>query len=312
MRFSLLSVSLTLALVVVALWTTTARPADETEPKFNLKAKQLEQIKSALPDKAPARPKQARKLLIFSKTNTFRHSSIPFGIAAITLMGKKTGAWSATQSEDDSMFEPEKLKEFDAVLMLNTTGEVFKPKTLPKDKDQLAKIREREEKLKESLVAFVKGGKGLAGFHAATDTYQRWGAYNDMMGGAFINHPWHTKVPVKNLEPTHPVNAAFENKGFDVTDEIYQFRNDTALGTQRKILLALDTSKFDTKKGGTRTDSQYAVSWVSKYGKGHTFYCSLGHRDEIYHNPTILKHYLAGIQYALGDLEGDFTPSKQK
>jgi type 1 glutamine amidotransferase len=54
------------------------------------------------------------------------------------------------------------------------------------------------------------------------------------------------------------------------------------------------------------------VSWISKYGQGHTFYCSLGHREEIYWNPVILKHYLAGFQYALGDVEADATPTATK
>ena len=148
---------------------------------------------------------------------------------AITLLGKKTGAWTATHSEDDSVFEPEQLKQFDAVLMLNTTGEIFRPAKMPTEAKAKEAALDREARLKESLVAFVKGGKGLAGTHSATDTYHNWGAYNDMMGGAFINHPWHTKVPVKNLAPDNPVNAAFGGKGFDITDEIYQFRNDTAL-----------------------------------------------------------------------------------
>jgi type 1 glutamine amidotransferase len=41
------------------------------------------------------------------------------------------------------------------------------------------------------------------------------------------------------------------------------------------------------------------------------FYSSLGHREEIYWNPTILRFYLDGIQFALGDLEADATPSKR-
>src|SRR5262245_22088000 len=53
----------------------------------------LDKITQALPDKAPAQPKQPRKLLIFSKTAGFRHSSIPVGIKAITMMGDKTGAY---------------------------------------------------------------------------------------------------------------------------------------------------------------------------------------------------------------------------
>ena len=300
------NVLLSLAVLCLALGNLAGRPNQKpVTPKV------LEKIEAALPDTAPAKPKHARKLLIFTKTNSFRHDSILIGTKAITLLGKKTGAWTATHSEDDSVFEPESLKQFDAVLMLNTTGEIFRPAKMPTEAKAKEAALAREDRLKESLVAFVKGGKGLAGTHSATDTYHKWGAYNDMMGGAFINHPWHTKVPVKNLAPDNPVNAAFDGEGFDVTDEIYQFRNDTALSSARKMLLVLDTDKMDVSKG-ERKDKQYAVSWISTYGKGRTFYCSLGHRDEIYYNPTILKHYLAGLQYVLGDLEADATPAKGK
>ena len=96
--------------------------------------------------------------------------------------------------------------------------------------------------------------------------------------------------------------------GDEITDEIYQFRADTAQPTERKFLLSLDTSKMDVSKG-KRKDGLYPVSWVSKFGKGRTFYCSLGHMESIYWNPVVLKHYLAGIQYALGDLEADALPT---
>jgi type 1 glutamine amidotransferase len=280
----------------------------EEAAKFKIKPDVLQKIKAALPDKAPATPKKPRKVLIFSKTNGFRHGSIPVGAAALTLMGQKTGAYTAVHSEDDSMFEPDKLKEFDAVIMLNTTGDVFRPAKLPNDPAAKKAALEREERLKGSLVDFVKSGKGLAGMHSATDTYHRWGEYNKMMGGTFAGHPWHKSVPVKNLSPGHPLNAMFGADGFQVVDEIYQFRNDTALPSERKMLLGLDTGKMDVS-AGNRKDKQYPISWISTYGKGHTFYCSLGHRDEIYYNPAVLKHYLAGIQYALGDLSADATPT---
>lgn len=267
--------------------------------------KVLADIEKALPDKAPAKPKQARNLLIFTRTAGFRHGSIPVGVRAITMMGDKTGAFTAHHTEDESIFEPGKLAKFDAVLMLNTTGECFKPKT-----GTPAEIKAREELLKKSLTDFVASGKGLAGFHSATDTYQNWKAYNKMMGGAFVSHPWHKKVPITNLDPKNPVNAAFGGDGFEVTDEIYMFRNDTAQVSERRMLLALDTSKMNPKDvaAGKRTDGVYAISWLAKYGKGRNFYCSLGHRDEIYWNPVVLKHYLAGLQFALGDLEADATP----
>lgn len=264
-------------------------------------------IEKALPSEAPAKPKKARNVLVYSKTAGFRHSSIPVGVRAITLLGDKTGAFTVTATEDESALEPAKLAKFDAVFMLNTTENCFRPKTGSKEEQD-----KREEELKKSLVDFVSGGKGLIGVHAATDTYKSWKEYNQMMGGAFVSHPWTKKVPVKNLDPKSPVNAAFDGKDFEIDDEIYMFRDDTALPTDRRFLLTLDTSKMskaDADKG-KRKDGTYPISWVSTYGKGRTFYCSLGHREEIYWNPAILKHYLAGIQYALGDLEVDATPLK--
>ena len=266
-----------------------------------------DKIAAAMPETAPAKPKQPRKILIYSRTAGFRHSSIPIGARAITLLGDKTGAYTAHHTEDESFFEPEKLKTFDAVFMLNTTGNCLRPKAGSK-----AEQDTREEELKASLLHFVSSGKGLIGVHSATDTYADWPKYNQMMGGAFDGHPWHKKVPVKNLDPKNPVNAAFGGEGFEITDEIYQFRADTAQPTDRRFLLALDTEKMDMKdvNAGKRKDGLYPVSWISTFGRGRTFYCSLGHREEIFWNPAILKHYLAGIQYTLGDLEADSTPTK--
>ena len=270
------------------------------QPKSNVNESMIDKVSKALPDKAPATPKAKHKILIYSKTDGFRHSSIGIGNKAIEMMGDKTGAYIAMSSEDESMFEPEKLKMFDAVYMLNTTGNCLKSKDGDKAKEEL---------YKKSLEDFVLSGKGLMGSHSATDTYGGWKAYQKMMGGTFDGHPWHQKVPIKNLEPSNPLNAAFGGKGFDITDEIYQFRKDTALPSDRLFLLALDIPNMekDAAKGNRKTEGPYPVSWASTYGKGRTFYCSLGHREEIYWNPTILQHYLAGLQYVLGDLD---APSK--
>ena len=265
----------------------------------NKKQVHAEKIAAGVPKSAPAKPTKPRKVLVFSKTAGFRHGSIPTGVEAMKQMGKSTGAFEVTATEDDSFFEPEKLKNFDAVLFLNTTGEVFKSKEAG-----------REERLKKSLVDFVKSGKGLIGTHSATDTYKKWKDFNDMMGGAFAGHPWHTKIRVKNLEPGHPLNAAFAGKDFEIADEIYQFRKDTASADERRMVLSLSGEIVDKGKGNTGKEGLYPIAWLDKYGDGRIFYCSLGHRDEIYWNPVILKHYLAGIQYALGDLDAEDEPRK--
>lgn len=260
---------------------------------------EIAKIKEALPEKAPTKPKQPRKVLLFSKTAGFRHSSISVAVKSLTMLGEKTGAFTAMHSEDESIFEPERLKEFDLVIMVNTTGEIFKSKG--------EGSAEREARLKKSLVDFLKSGKGIAGTHSATDTYKNWKEYNDMMGGAFVSHPWHMDVPVRILDANHPLTKVFGGKGFTIKDEIYQFRNDTANPKDRRMLLSLKSTWDGTKKGN-RKDNFYPISWISKYGDGRTFYCSLGHREEIYWNPMVLEHYLAGFQYAMGDLAADSTP----
>ena len=225
--------------------------------------KDVEKVEKALPAEAPAKPKAKRNILIFSRTAGFRHGSIAIGTRAITLLGDKTGAYTAFATEDESYFEPEKLAKFDAVFMLNTTGDCFKPA-----KGSNEEKAKREEELKASLVDFVKGGKGLVGIHSATDTYGGWKEYNKMMGGAFDGHPWNEKVPIKIADAKSPVNAAFDGKDFSIADEIYQFKPDTALPTDRKFLLVMDAKAAPEKKDAKRKDGLYPISWIAGVRQG--------------------------------------------
>jgi type 1 glutamine amidotransferase len=263
----------------------------------------VEKITAALPASTPAPVQKKHEVLVFTRTTGFRHGSIPTGIECMKQLGAKTGLFNVTHTEDPAVFAADSLAKFDAVIMLNTTGEPLKD------------AKTDEGTLKQNLVDFVKGGKGLIGMHAATDTYKDWKEYNDMMGGAFESHPWGAgdTVRVKNLDPQHPLNAAFKNEGLTIKDEIYKFRPQTAQPSERRMLLALDANGTDLKRDDGNKDGQpdrsfYPVAWLSSYGKGRTFYCSLGHNDDVYWNPVVVQHYLAGIQYALGELPADATP----
>jgi len=254
----------------------------------------MARIEAALPDRPTVQPRQERKLLIFSACQGFRHGSIPWGIAAVQSMGEKTGAWQSVVSDDIAMFRPENLAQFDAIVFNNSTGTLFE-----------------DPALKISLVEFVKSGKGIIGIHAATDCFYDWPEFGAMMGGYFDGHPWNEEVTIKIDDPKHPVNAAFEGEPLVVADEIYQFKDPYSRDALR-VLLSLDTIRTNmAKRGIKRDDADFAVSWVRSYGAGRVFYCSLGHRNEIFWNPKVLRHYLDGIQFALGDLEADTTPSAQ-
>ena len=51
------------------------------------------------------------------------------------------------------------------------------------------------------------------------------------------------------------------------------------------------------------------VAWIKTHGKGRVFYSSLGHKAEVFERPALMQFYLDGIQFALGDLDADATPS---
>ncbi len=58
-----------------------------------------------------------------------------------------------------------------------------------------------------------------------------------------------------------------------------------------------------------RTDHDYALSYIQREGKGRVFVLVLGHDESIYKQTPILMHLLAGVQYAIGDLQADDSPS---
>jgi hypothetical protein len=249
----------------------------------------IDKVTAAMPDKPFVKPAKAYKVLTLTTTKGFFHGSIPLAAKAIEIMGQKTGAFEATTTDDVAMLAADKLKAFDAIFWDQCTGEVF-----------------NDEALKASLLDFVKSGKGIVGAHAATDCFYKWKEFGEMMGGYFAGHPFR-KISVKLDDPSNPLMTMFDGKGFEISDEIYTFR-DPYSREKLRILMSIDWENAHLK-GGNRADNDYALSWIRDYGKGRVFYCAFGHDDQIWWNPTILKHYLAGFQYALGDLKADATPT---
>ncbi|WP_372807221.1 ThuA domain-containing protein [Pontiella sp.] len=257
------------------------------------KPEEVAKVEAALPAKAPAPPKKARKILVVSRCEGFVHKSIPLGVKAIQLMGDKTGAYSAVETKEMTDFNAANLAQYDAVLFMSTT------KLDPTPEQRAA------------LLDFIRGGKGIVGIHAATDNFYQWEEGAKIMGGLFCGHPWTSgcTVQVKLDEPDHPINECFCGESFKVKDEIYQFKDPYSRDNQR-VLTSLDLSDPDTKavKGGNpnkveRTDGDFGITWVRPEGKGRVFYCSMGHNNHIFWDARILQHYLAGIQYALGDFD---------
>ena len=96
----------------------------------------------------------------------------------MTDLGRNSGAFEVTATEDTSEFSTENLKRYAAV-MFYTTGE------LPMSAAQ-----------KAALLDFVRSGHGFLGVHSATDTFYEWADYGALIGGYFDGHPWHQSVRI--------------------------------------------------------------------------------------------------------------------
>jgi type 1 glutamine amidotransferase/sugar phosphate isomerase/epimerase len=282
-------------------------------PKYRLRTteagsipnfKDQQRIEAAIPTRAFAKPRKPRKLLIFTLNVGYGgHGSIPTANTAFILMGTRTGAFDTVISKDPSVFKPENLKQFDAVFLNNTVGNLFE------DPD-----------LRKSLLEFVYGGGGLLGVHGTSVAFTRWpGAHEDwpefgiMLGARGANHRDSDEhVFIKLDDPDHPVNQTFGGKDFEYRDEFFRVHEPYSRNRVR-VLMSIDTdkTKFEGQPRGNcfREDNDYALAWVRNYGRGRVFYCTIAHNPYVFWDPKMLQFYLAATQFALRDLPAPTVPS---
>jgi len=244
-----------------------------------------------------AQPKR-KKLLAIGDVKGFQHDSVSHALATIERMGKESGLWDTYIRTDTQLITKKKiaagnaknLDYFDAVLFF-TTGEL-----------------EMDDSQKADLLSFIRDdGKGFVGAHTATDTFYTWPEYGEMIGGYFDQHPWGTfNAPIIVDDQTFPATKQYP-KELVINDEIYQHKNYSR--DKVRVLMRLYPSKLDlTNKNVHRTDGDFAVTWVKKYGKGRVFYSTLGHREETWDRPDAKKMYAEAIKWVMGLTEGDVTP----
>ncbi len=297
-------------LLLAALGSCLILPAGRAAQLVAPSAEELQKIAHAVPARSSVKAAQPRRLLVFTKCRGYVHASIPFGAKALELMGEKTGAFRATVSDDIAFFEPEKLREFDGICLMSALGEFF----LPDDFDKLTPnrqdaARKNDARLKEHFYAWLRTGKALSAIHGGCYSFHDTPAFAELFGGAFDSHPWNAdeRIAIRLDDPGHPVVAAFGGCGIEIIDEGYQFKAPYSRSRVR-VLFSLDLTRMDSNKPNLRPDRDFGLCWVKRFGEGRVFYSALGHNNEEFWNPTLLRHFLDGIQFSLGDLPGDTAP----
>jgi hypothetical protein len=263
-------------------------------------------LHSALAAQAP------RKLLFLTHAGLYKHTSLGPAEKAVIELGK-TGGFDVTTVEgykleakahDFSFLTPDYLAGFDGVMMMTNGNLRF------------------TEAQKRNLLDFVRSGKGFVGAHCASLTFYDYPEFGEMLGGYFQrNLPQGTIAVLKVEDPTHPATRML-GAGWPLVDEFYLFgaapwdaaqpndnievlfKNKIPMGFSRdrvRVLLSLDTERMDlSKQPHLVRGGDYPQAWTREYGKGRSFYTSLGHRDDIWTNdPVFRAHISGGIRWAL-------------
>jgi type 1 glutamine amidotransferase len=143
---------------------------------------------------------------------------------------------------------------------------------------------------------------------------QQWPEFNKLIGGYFKFH-WSDPqlIYVKIDDPKSPLTAMFHGKEFEIHDETYTFQLESFSRKNVHVLTSIDYDKMSAedkaKETNPRSDHDYALSYIRREGKGRVFYEGHGHSYRVYAMTPMLEHLRAGIQYALGDLKADDSPS---
>ena len=255
-------------------------------------------IRDASPKQALVKPKKARKLLILDlcPQGGFFHRTIPYANFGLELMAKNTGAFEAIFDNDLDNLKYPKIKEYDAVFLNSVVGSLFN------DPDVIG-----------GLIRFVREGGGLAAIHGSTFASGDVPEYGELLGATSAPHIALDVATLKIDDPSSPITKHFE--GHDVLsyiDELYHFPPTGPYSRDKlHVLMSINIAKSPPRRPvvAVRPDNDYGLVWIRSYGNGRVFNCALGHSSLLFGTPTMAQLILNGVQYVLGDLEADATPS---
>ena len=221
-------------------------------------------------------------VLVFSKTAGFRHDSIPAGTQSIRDLGAANG-FTVTATEDSAQFTTANLARYEAVVFLNTTGDVL-------DTTQ-----------QTAFESYIRGGGGYVGVHSASDTEYDWPFYGELVGTYFTSHPAIQQATIRVEDRAHAATAHL-GPAWTRTDEWYDFRG--GVRSTARVLATLDESTYT----GGSMGADHPHTWCKTVGGGRSFYTGSGHTRASYAEAGFRAVVLGGIRYAAGRTDADCRP----
>jgi hypothetical protein len=257
-------------------------------------------IRDASPHHAMIHPKKPRKPLIIDlcPQGGFYHRTLPHANFALELMARNTGAFEPIFNNDLDNLKYPKIKEYDAVFLNSVVGPVFS------DPDVI-----------NGLIRFVREGGGLAAIHGSTFASTDVPEYGELLGATSAPHRALEPAMLKIDDPNSPITKVFEGHDIAYIDELYHFPPSGPYSREKlHVLMSIDLAKSGPPSPdlAVRPDNDYGLVWIRSFGKGRVFNCALGHTVLLFGTPQMAQMVLNGIQFALGDLDADSTPSAKE
>jgi len=257
-------------------------------------------IRDASPTHAMVQPKKQRKLLVIDlcPQGGFYHRSIPYANLALRYMATNTGAFDPIFDNDLDNLKYPKIKEYDAVFLNNIVGSVFS-----------------DPEVINGLIRFVREGGGLAAIHGSTFASTDVPEYGELLGATTAPHRALEPAMLKIDDPNSPITKLFEGHDIAYIDELYHFPPSGPYSREKlHVLMSIDIAKSGPPAPSlaVRPDNDYGLVWIKSYGKGRVFNCALGHDVLLFGTPQMAQMILNGVQFALGDLDADTTPSAKE
>lgn len=282
-------------------------------PEVNLDYTWIEKIHGLAPD-SPSFPAGKKKnILVFSLHTGFEHWVIPHTEVMLKTISEKSGIFLVTESKDISMFEPKNLKKFDAIVLNNTCSKpdhrnLFWDKLREESDADSAKLMKKALELEKNLVQYVESGGGLMVVHGGVTTQNKSRAFSRLVGASFDYHPPQQPIQVRLEDPEHPLVQSFPREGFNHVDEPYFYSNAYVDLDFRPLLYFNNSEISDQRKNEIKSDGKTYVAWIRSQGKGKVMYCSPSHNAQSFENPDLLRFFLNGLQYVVGDVDCDDSP----
>ncbi|MBK0383911.1 ThuA domain-containing protein [Pedobacter sp. SD-b] len=230
-----------------------------------------------------AQAKKQFNALLITKTAGWHHESINDGVSAIKALGEKN-FFNVTWNQDGVPITEKYLQNFQVVIFLNTTGDIF-------NADE-----------QKAIEKFIQSGKGYVGIHSASDTEYDWAWYTKLVGRMFHIHPAIQTAKLRLTKNTFTGLNGFTD-GQLWTDEWYEFGPEQV--KDLNYILAVDETSYNSKVEwpdrnlkGVGMGNFHPIAWYHEFDGGRAFYTALGHQPTDYTNTAFLDHIYAGIFWA--------------